>query len=258
MLTLAKGLLSRRMTQAVRTPFLVALDFDQTIVDSDSTSHVLDKLRPELKSFVQDNWDMPWPDLNDTLFQKMKESDGVAKEQVLDAIRSFSFNQDMLRLFKMIKIKGGDIAIISDANAFFVEQFLSSKNALGLISHLATNPAFWNEEIGRLQVSRRMRDTSHGCQRGCPPNLCKGHEVSALRKQYDFVMFGGDGQRDYCGMIGLGPRDVALARRGFGLEKYLLSELETGRVGLQARLVWWNHATDLIDRVEEELVVRGY
>ncbi|KAJ3239297.1 hypothetical protein HDU81_006187 [Chytriomyces hyalinus] len=232
--------------------FLVALDFDNTLIDCDSTSHMMEQLAPAEIATMEANWNMPWNELNDMLFAKLHAA-GVSKDDVIRAVRTFNFNPDMLQLFALVKQRGGDIAVISDANTVFISEFFASQHANHFISDTASNPASWTVD-GRLRISPRTHATiPHGCTGTCPVNLCKGFEVSQYKSKYDRVLFVGDGERDFCGMSRLGPRDVALGRLGHSLETFLMQR-EPHRVAeLQAPLRWWRDAAELVACVSQAL-----
>ncbi|KAI8837402.1 phosphatase phospho-type [Chytriomyces cf. hyalinus JEL632] len=244
--------MTQQQQQQQQHKFLVALDFDNTLIDCDSTSHMMEQLAPAESATIDAFWDMPWNELNDMLFAKLYAA-GVSKDAIIRAMRTFAFNPDMLQLFALVKERGGDIAVVSDANTVFITEFFASQNATHFISDTASNPASWTTD-GRLHVAPRTNSTTpHGCTSTCPVNLCKGFEVGQYKTQYDRVLFVGDGERDFCGMSKLGPRDVALGRLGHSLES-LLIEREPQRVHeLQAPLLWWRDAGELITHVSQAL-----
>ncbi|KAJ3406700.1 hypothetical protein HDU80_010614 [Chytriomyces hyalinus] len=244
--------MAQQQQQQQQHTFLVALDFDNTLIDCDSTSHMMEQLAPAESATIEAHWNMPWNELNDMLFAKLYAA-GVSKDDVIRAVRTFAFNPDMRRLFALVKERGGDIAIVSDANTVFITEFFASQNATHFISDTASNPASWTTD-GRLRVAPRTTSaTPHACTGTCPVNLCKGFEVAQYKTRYDRVLFVGDGERDFCGMRKLGPRDAALGRLGYSLESFLVVR-EPQRVGeLQAPLLWWRDAADLITCVSQVL-----
>lgn len=48
----------------------------------------------------------------------------------------------------------------------------------------------------------------------CPPHMCKGMHVQALRGQHSKTVFCCDGANDLCGVLCLQEGDVALVREG--------------------------------------------
>ncbi len=90
----------------------------------------------------------------------------------------------------------------------------------------------------------------HGCS-SCPPNLCKGLEVRAIRASgvYRRVVYAGDGGDDVCAALCLGAGDVVLARAGHPLARYL-ARARAGEPGtLPVRAQWrvWSTHRELHD-----------
>ncbi|KAJ3211685.1 DNA-directed RNA polymerase III core subunit ret1 [Entophlyctis luteolus] len=191
---------------------LAAFDFDFTLVDNDSDHYVFDKLSPVLRTK----------------------------------------NPAIIKMCEAIRSAGGDIIIVSDANTIYIDEIAKAKNFRQYITEIVTNPGTWSE-TGRLHVQRRVKAPEvHGCTNVCSVNLCKGKEILERMKEYDMIIYGGDGRNDYCPMTKLGGGDFALARKGFSLEKLLDSDPKYP-AAIQARLLWWNEADDLLAHVESIL-----
>ncbi|KAJ3015016.1 UNVERIFIED_CONTAM: hypothetical protein HDU68_012928 [Siphonaria sp. JEL0065] len=197
-----------------------------------------------------------WTDLVHQLLGELHQ-EGKTKQEIIDVLGEIEFNPAILKMLHAIKGAGGDIIIVSDANTVYIDEILKAKNAREYISEIITNPGIWDPTTSRLSVTRRIAPPeTHGCSGACSVNLCKGSEILPRIKDYDLILYGGDGKNDHCPMTKLRKGDVALARRGHSLEK-LLSLATDGAAGdgkkldeIQARLVWWTEADDLLEIVE--------
>lgn len=119
-----------------------------------------------------------------------------------------------------------------------------------LFDEIVTNPAHF-EPSGLLRLSRRILASAkdqHDCKVGCSANMCKGDELEAfLRRRggreaagFERLIYLGDGGNDYCPVMRMKEQDVALVRRGRGLEKRIKAE---GMPKCQVR--WWNDAWEV-------------
>ncbi|KAJ3224485.1 hypothetical protein HDU81_008538 [Chytriomyces hyalinus] len=223
---------------------LAAFDFDFTLVDNDSDHFVFDKLSPALREKMSElQGSVQWTDLMHLLLGELNES-GVSKADIIEMLGQIEFNPAILKMFEAIKLAGGDIIVVSDAN--------TAKNARHYVSELVTNPGTWDDS-GRLHVTRRiLPPATHGCPSICSLNLCKGTEMQQRMSEYDIVLYGGDGKNDYCPMTKLAEKDFALARRGHSLEKLISGDTNIER-GIKASLLWWNEADEMLAYVEEIL-----
>ncbi|KAI9358627.1 putative phosphatase-domain-containing protein [Zopfochytrium polystomum] len=235
-------------SKAKKKPLLVALDFDYTVVDSDSDHWVLETLAPRMKEMIRElTKTMQWTDLVDHCLGKLHEEDHVTRQQLVDTLATIPFSPAMLEVFQLVKSVGGDIIIISDANTFFIEEILKAKNARQYVSEIVTNPCAF-DDAGRLRVRRRVTSPPHGCDLLCAVNLCKGKELIPRMQNYARVLYGGDGRNDYCPATRLSPSDFALFRRGHSLEAALARE--PARIErVKAQVVWWDEAPDLLAAV---------
>ncbi|KAI9339875.1 phosphatase phospho-type [Obelidium mucronatum] len=228
---------------------LAAFDFDFTLVDNDSDHFVFDKLSPELRRKMSElHGVVQWTDLMHQLLGELHQ-EGKTKQQIIDALGTIEFNPAILKMFEAIKSVGGEIIIVSDANTIYIDEILKAKNAREYITEIITNPGTW-DETGRLHVTRRIKPPqTHNCPGVCSVNLCKGSEMLARIENYDMVLYGGDGRNDHCPMTKLkANRDIAFARKGHSLEKLLNSDQKHVEA-IQARLVWWTEADDLLEEV---------
>lgn len=116
-----------------------------------------------------------------------------------------------------------------------------------LFTEIVTNPATI-EDNGLLNLRRRIPadGPQHGCEVGCSANMCKGEELEAYlerhggRSSYDRLIYLGDGSNDFCPVLRLGKNDIALVRKGMGLERRIRDE-----GGVQCDVRYWKNAWEV-------------
>lgn len=76
--------------------------------------------------------------------------------------------------------------------------------------------------------------------------MCKGEELEAYlarrggRESFDRIIYLGDGSNDFCPVLRLGKGDIALVRRGMGLERRI-----KGEGGTQCQIRYWSGAWEV-------------
>lgn len=139
------------------------------------------------------------------------------------------------------------LIIISDANTFFIENFLSSLKPPVIPDAMITNQATKTGE-GYLKLTPYENQTE--CP-FCPRNLCKGNALVkyiAKKGPFERVFYTGDGGNDVCPVTRLSEKDVVFVRKGFAMEKIIKHGTWKGqRIEIKAKIVYWENAKE-IDR----------
>lgn len=236
--------------------YLVAFDFDMTVIDDDSDHYILKILAPELLDQVRQasKEGRQWTDLCDWSVGELHKR-GFQPSQMNCALRGVPFNAKMKNVFECLHQKGHDILIISDANTIYIDEISHEKGIKGFITNVITNPAKYNQD-GRLEIKRHTTSQdAHSCSR-CPPNLCKGRELgkyidSKLPLKYDRILYFGDGGNDFCPSSKLSESDVCFPRKGYKFHQMLQDEKFKGLI--MASVVEWDHADDILLELDKIL-----
>lgn len=232
---------------------LVAFDFDHTICE-DNSDVVVRKLLPEekipedVKSLYHSSG---WIVYMDRIFELL-HSNSIDARQIETAIVNIPAVAGMEALLTALHANGHEIIIISDSNTVFINRWLKSKKLEHLVSRIFTNPA-WFDDDGRMRV-----DMYH-VQRTCDlstVNLCKGRilmdyveERREQGKQFERIVYVGDGKNDLCPILRLSRADLACPRKDYVLIK-ILSKLPHD-LSLKAKVLSWKDGTDLLRKLEE-------
>ncbi len=142
------------------------------------------------------------------------------------------------------------LVIISDANSFFIDTYLSSLKPPVTPDALITNQAEKTEE-GYLKL------TPYECQTECPfcpRNLCKGAALTkyiSKKGPFEKVYYTGDGGNDVCPALRLTDADIVFVRKNYAMDKILKHGVWKGQtLEVKARIVYWENAKE----IEREMI----
>lgn len=234
----------------------MAFDFDHTIVDENCDTWVIrstpDKRLPESleKSYVKGRW-------TEYMHRVMTYigDQAVNPEAIRTVMHSIPFTDGMVDLFTFISEHKNDIdcIIISDANTLFIDWILEGAGIRPAFDKVYSNPAVVDSR-GYVQVQCYH---SHSCAK-CPINMCKRKiledYIDAQVKvgvEYDRTIYIGDGGNDLCPLKCMRPGDLAMPRKGYTLERLLLSGAK-GEDGteLKPRILSWSSATEILEELK--------
>ena len=153
----------------------------------------------------------------------------------------------MIGAVRLARKLGYWMAIISDANSYFIEHILKSYNIEDCFDSIHTNPAFF-ENDGRLRVRPfHSPESPHECCR-CPVNLCKTKVLSSLQSKLDAVsvIYVGDGQGDVCPALSLSSAHSVFVRKGYSLHDYLTRP----DIACAAKVYEWSDGADVRTLIE--------
>lgn len=145
---------------------------------------------------------------------------------------------------------GSKLIIVSDANSFFIDTFLSNLKPPVTPDLVITNQADKTEE-GFLKLT--PFETQTECT-FCPRNLCKGTALlKYIGKKGPFqrVYYTGDGGNDICPATKLTEMDVVFVRKNFAMDKILKHGSWKGQqLNIKAKIVFWEVGKE----IEREMI----
>lgn len=149
--------------------FLLALDFDHTIIDEDSDNAVL-SLNPSLLEQAKTrSKGIVWCDLMNELVQVLQIEHTPA--QITERLAEVPIETQMYTSLEYAYEAGTEIIIISDSNTFYIDQIMEKKDFKRFIRRVITNNGVIGEN-GKLSITRHTLDND--CVNLCSKNLCKG------------------------------------------------------------------------------------
>ncbi|KAG0057522.1 putative phosphatase phospho1 [Gryganskiella cystojenkinii] len=224
---------------------LFVFDFDWTLIEADSDYWVMEKLGGLTRQeFDKSYSNVQWTDLQDMLLGRLFDR-GVTNEQLEATLRQIPMMPETIAALRLMKSQGSELAILSDANTFYIDTILKAHKIDDLFSKVITNPSHFDER-GRLHVARfhGAEKPPHGCPRPCAVNLCKGKELQKMidSQHWDRVVYMGDSTNDFCPSTRLQSKDVVLARANLLLEKAIRAQPEL----VQANIIYWSSPKDVL------------
>ncbi|CAG9106525.1 unnamed protein product [Plutella xylostella] len=104
---------------------------------------------------------------------------------------------------------------------------------------------------GRLHIEPCMRQAA--CAR-CPANLCKALALHTWCKdrQYDRIVYSGDGRNDFCPATTLPASSTVFARRGYPLDDLIRASLASPTPQVKAKVVYWDDCYRIIEELFPE------
>jgi pyridoxal phosphate phosphatase PHOSPHO2 len=137
------------------------------------------------------------------------------------------------------------LIIVSDANTFFIETFLSGLKPSVTPDAMLTNLAEKTED-GNLKLTPYENQTACNL---CPRNLCKGNALLkyiSKKGPFERVFYTGDGGNDICPATKLTENDVVFVRKNFAMDKILKHGTWKGQnVIIKAKVVLWENAKEI-------------
>lgn len=223
--------------------FLGVFDFDHTIIEDNSDVVVCnllsDSIPQQTKKLAETG---QWTAYMRDIFSLLHKQ-GISEEMIRSAIVEIPPVPYFLLFLNKLKEMDCDVIIISDSNAYFIDEWLRSNNVKCCIDAVYTNPAEF--VYGRLNI------TEYHFQDWCSQsgiNLCKGYVMGKhLEEQknqgieYSTVFYVGDGRNDLCPSLKLRENDLVFPRIGYPLLNLVKSSEE-----IKALVTPWSTTNDIL------------
>ncbi|CAF1117475.1 unnamed protein product [Adineta steineri] len=233
--------------------FLVAFDFDHTIIDANSDIHV-NKLFPsdEERLIAEKNCSQisSWATrMQETFHQLHKfninETDYTNNMQEIPLTNGFSHLINYL-----YSLDNSHLIIISDSNLVFINTILKHNHLDHMFKDIFTNPAYFSKDDQRLIIEPYGQQTCPTC----PSNMCK-REIIEKYARTKFseeipILFIGDGHNDVCAANSLKKGDLICARSGYRMAKELKQQTQLGEKKFQADFFEWNDGKEIEDFIK--------
>ncbi|EDV92240.1 pyridoxal phosphate phosphatase PHOSPHO2 [Drosophila grimshawi] len=226
---------------------LATFDFDKTIIEVDSYKALSHLLAPEqrtdqLQVLIHKSG---WIVYIRRVLQLLQHR-RLSAVQIGQFVRQLPAVPGMLQLMRRIGTQSStQMCIVSDANHYFIGQWLAAHGLAEIFDAIYTNPAVVQPD-GSLLVEPYEQQTH--CDQ-CPQNLCKGGVMTRLMNdptaQYKRIIYVGDSCNDLCAIRCLRTQDIACIRQW----EELHGKLAAHRDELSCLVIHWRDGHDL----EEQL-----
>lgn len=216
---------------------LVACDFDNTLIDTNSDLVLFDTLpygqpfRQRFPTLRQEG--LGWTQIMNTQLADLAKQEGYSKADVLACMHDVKMDPDLVSALKKLRSSQGvslKLIIISDANTIFIDEILKANGLIGdIFDGVYTNPARWTTEDAIHVEPYQPTLSPHHCQRKCTANMCKSNILRRARQELGLnhntgdvrTVYVGDGTNDLCPSLSLSPSDLVLARNDYRLQKLI-------------------------------------
>ncbi|CAE7868835.1 Phospho2 [Symbiodinium microadriaticum] len=129
---------------------LLVWDYDWSLINTNSDTFVVEKLRPELMARFDSPCSGGWTALMDRQMKALFDL-GVSRGWVEQCVSSVPvFEENLLAVRRAAEAEAAQI-VLSDANTVFIEAFLQSAGLRSCFSEIITNAAEFNSD-GCLRV----------------------------------------------------------------------------------------------------------
>ena len=241
---------------------LTVFDFDHTLIRVNSDTWIPKDLQAKSALAVLANFKSgdSWTRTMDAVVLAAQAKDGVSLAAMAASARRMPCFDEMTEALS-IAAAVGPVDIVSDANAFFISEFMEEKGWGARVRSVYTNPVRKDEQ-GYLRVDpfHPWSLPPHGCDL-CPLNMCKAEILRSIlsaeseartqtqeRERPRPVVYVGDGRGDWHPVLELTEHDVALVRHdesepsALGLHRAILAN----PTRVRAQVVRWRDGSDLV------------
>lgn len=238
---------------------LFVFDFDLTLTEADTDNHVASITPETLNRMMTLQGEMQWTALVNSILSDLHSVHRKTSLEILQHLISVPIDSQLVDMVKFIANPNEEnetqiesmLAIISDSNTEYIDKVLEYHGVRTLFTDVITNTATITSD-DKLIVLKRHDDEklgNHGCNNGCAVNLCKGKELDDLlakNKDFDIVVYSGDGKNDWCPSTRLRETDYVCPRIGYRLNRLINEDKkEHGEHKIKANVLPWSSITDL-------------
>jgi len=226
---------------------LIVFDFDQTIIDDDSTSMIMNLLSN--KSFHENDLykkhiDSKWVEYLQALFLRLKQQD-IEVNKIKSIIENLAFTKNFKKVFDFIDENGKDYdcIIISGSNNLFVNWFVK-KHKLP-VKDIFANSAVIDEEM----CIKIWNPHINNCRR-CT-DLCKKPILEDYIRinNYKRIFYVGDGENDYCPSLLLRKNDCLFPRINMPLYQLIYKYKKKSNDDIVSVVKPWRDGDELLNSI---------
>lgn len=226
---------------------LVAFDFDQTIIDGDTTSELISLVKDQSALERKELTGTSWLDFTDLLCERLRH-EGADVNYIRERIEKIKFTLSFKELLDYLleKKEMYEVIILSGTLNILIEWILTYNGYSELAKNIISHQAVVDED----NFLRFIRREAHSCNL-CDYSLCKSVLLSnhIRSKQFDKVVFIGDGIIDYCVAPILRENDYLFPRINYGLYKRLYEENLISFV--KCNVVSWSDGKKILEHIQK-------
>ena len=168
----------------------ILCDFDGTITTNDGLYAFIEKYASEGWQKIEQDWVEGKISSKECLIEEFKLVPNLSEELIAGFIQTLTIDETFIDFYKKIADKNIDFYIVSDGIDYFIEKILK-KNGLEEVKLITNHGEFRGEffEITFPNDNPKCINNS---------GTCKCSVLMNLKKEYDKIIYIGDGVSDFC------------------------------------------------------------
>ena len=168
----------------------VLSDFDGTITSKDGLYSFIENYASEGWEKIEQDWVEGKISSKECLIEEFKLVPNLSEELISEFVKTISIDETFINFYKKTVEKGFDFYIVSDGIDYFINKILK-KYGIENLNIISNHGEFRGEffEITFPNDSSKCINNAGTCKCGI---------LSDLKKDYDKIIYIGDGVSDYC------------------------------------------------------------
>ena len=236
--------------------FLIAFDFDETIIDQDSEEELLKNTFSKEENNII-NRELMYKGFFEGFnyyFKKMKQN-GITLKELNSNLEKIKLSPGMKELFDYLRQNKSkyEIIICSNTLDYEIKHVLKYNGFLDLFDDFICTKAIIPKDNSEGLLFVPSNQFHHSCNI-CTPNQCKGFELKKYlennKNKFEKVLFVCDGSNDYCPSKNtLKKGDIVFPRSDHRLYNKLFKEKLRDK--LVCEVFPWKNAEEIISKIKQ-------
>ena len=168
----------------------VISDFDGTITSRDGLYSFIETYASEGWEKIEQNWVKGKISSKECLIEEFKLVPDLSEELISEFVKTLTIDETFVDFYKKTIEKGYDFYIVSDGIDYFISKILKKYGTEDI--KIISNHGEFRGEFFEITFP----NDSSACINNA--GTCKCKILSDLRKDYDKIIYIGDGVSDYC------------------------------------------------------------
>lgn len=169
---------------------IIVCDFDGTITKKDGLYTFIEKYAKGDWKKIEQDWADGKISSKECLIEEFKLVPELSEELIANFVKTIEIDEYFKNFYEMTLQKGIDLCIVSDGIDYFINKILK-QHGLNNIKIISNHGEFRGEFF-----ELKFPNDFSGCKNNA--GTCKCKVLSDLKKEYNKIIYIGDGVSDYC------------------------------------------------------------
>lgn len=170
--------------------YCILSDFDGTITQKDGLYSFIETYAQGDWEKIEQNWAEGRIDSKECLIEEFKLVPALSEELISNFIETLEIDETFIDFYKNVLEKNIDFYIVSDGIDYFIKRILRRYGLGGM--KIISNHGEFRGEFFEITFPNDSTDCINNA------GTCKCKVLSDLRKEYEKIIYIGDGVSDYC------------------------------------------------------------